>query len=315
MEETQVTETQDTRTNEELDLLADQTDKARNTERPMSTPKEEKDQKAAKDEYEFTHNGKPIKATRDQIIKWAQMGYDRPQFMQKFNQEKAKWEEERGQWEQLKQKYSPYTQIDEWAAKNPTQWQQLQEMWKRGMQNPAALTQSPQTQPQNTQVSSEIQPYLTKIQSLEQQLSQILPAVQQFQDWKTQSTHQQEDQALDQEIKSIREQHPDLDWNTLDENGKSLEVRVLEHAQNNGIAKFQTAFRDLLHEELLNRAQAKAQQSVAKGIQTRTKLGILGESPMPQKGRELNRNKSIRETSYEELENEIREELRRTRAS
>ena len=121
---------------------------------------------------------------------------------------------------------------------------------------------------------------------------------------------QKQDQALDQEVQSIREKHADLDWNTLDENGKHLELRVLEHAQANGISSFKAAFRDLLHDDLISRAASQGKLAIAKGIQNRSKLGVLGESPTPQKGMPTP-NRNMRTTSYEDLEADIREEIRR----
>lgn len=305
----------DERTPEQLDQLADNADVARNSERPMSAKDAEptKESPSPKEDYEFVHNGKPVKGTREQILKWAQMGYDRPQVMNKINEEKKKWDQEKAQFEQLRQKFTPYQQIDEWAVKNPTQWQKIQELYGQAQQNPNAFQQQGnyQGQPsQNGLISPEFQPYISKIQSLEQQLSQIIPHVQQFNEWRTNTTQKEEDTKLETEIQSIRDQHKDLDWASIDENGKSLEMKVLEHAQTTGIPTFRAALRDLLHDDLMNRAQAQAKQSVAKGIQTRTKLGVLGESPTPQKGRESN-IRDIRNTSYEEIERDIREELRR----
>lgn len=297
----------DTRSTDELDAIADQADSPRNSpERPMSK-EPEKGSQGSKEEYEFVHNGKPVKGTRDQIIKWAQMGYDRPQFAQKLNQEKLKWEQEKSQFEQVKQKYTPYQQIDEWASKNPTQWQQLEALWKQGVANPHGFSQQPS---QSAQIPQDLQPYLSKIQSLETQLQQLAPTVQQMVEKEQLFQQKEEDSKLHQEIQSIRESHKDLDWNTIDGNGKSLETRVLEHAQANGISKFGPAFRDLLHDELISRAQAQAKLGVARGIQTRTKLGVLGESPTSQKGMASN-IRDIRNTTYNDIEGEIREELAR----
>lgn len=310
----------DIRSNEELDTLADQASVARNSERPM---KEEPQKEAplTKDDYEFVHNGKSVKASREQILKWAQMGYDRPQFQQKFNQERQKWESDRAQWQQNHQKWAPYQQIDEWAKQNPTQWQQIEQMWKQASQNPQAFQQHAQSQGgqnqnnfQGGQISPELHPYLSKIQTLEQTISQIVPTLQQWEQERVVGKEKEEDQKLDQEVQSIREQHKDLDWGSIDENGKTLEHRVLEHAQETGIPTFRAALRDLLHDDLISRAQAQAKQAVSRGIQQRTKLGVLGESPTPQRGMP-ERNKSIKDTTYEDITQEIFDELRRGKAS
>lgn len=303
----------DERSNDELDSIGEGTGPSRSSERAM-TKEPEKAPQTAKEDYEFTHNGKPIKATRDQILKWAQQGYDYPQKAQKLNLERSKWEQERTQFEQQRQKYSPYQQIDEWASKNPTQWQQLEQMWKQSQTNPQSLNGSQMNFGNQNQISPELQPYISKIQTLEQQLSQIVPLVQQTVEERQTFKQKEQDNELAQDIQSIREKYKDLDWQSLDENGKSLEYRVMEHAEANGISKFAPAFRDLLHDDLISRAQAQAKQSVSKGIQTRTKLGVLGESPTSSRG-SPERTKNIRDTSYEELEQDIKEEIRRGKVS
>jgi len=295
----------DVRTDAELDRLADDSDKATNRERPMSEP-EAKPKASESEEFEFIHGGKPVRGTREQILKWAQQGYDYPQRAQKLNQEKAKWEQEKQKWEQS---WGIYKQIDEYAAKNKEWWDFIQKGW----QNRGAVSQ-PATASQ--EIPGQIpgnDPYAPKFQLLEQKISQLEPLVSQFMEEKKLLHEKAEDEKLDKEIKSIREQHADLDWVSLDENGKSLELRVLEHAQKNGIPTFKAAFRDLLHDELITKAQSMGKLAVAKGIQNRTKLGVLGESPTPTKGVPV-KNRDIRKTSYEELEQDIREELRLMRS-
>lgn len=296
----------DERSNEELDSLADN-DVARNSpERPISeAPAQRESSPAAREDYEFIHNGKPIKATREQILKWAQQGYDYPQKAQKLNQEKTQWDQQRQGWEK---NWGVYKEIDDYAKQNKEWWDNVQQAWQTRGQNSQTQNFNP---PQNSQnIPAEFQPYLSKIQSLEEKLSKLEPTVSEFIQEKQSLRQKESDTKLDQEIQSIREKHKDLDWNSVDENGKSLETRVLEHAQETGIPSFRAALRDLLHDDLMSRAQAQAKQSVAKGIQSRTKLGVLGESPTSQKGRESN-NRNIRNTSYEELEREIRDELKR----
>lgn len=288
----------DERTNDDLDKLADDSDKATNRERPM-TKEAVKPEPKKDDGFEFTHNGKPIKANREQIIKWAQMGYDRPQFAQKLNAEKAKWEQDRQNWEKS---WGPYKQIDEYAKQNQDWWNFILQQWQtRGQGNPQAsapgAAQAHQGQPD---------PFAPKLQALEQKLvSKFEPVLSHFEQMKV----REEDAKLEREIQSLREQHADLDWETRDENGKSLELRILEHAQAQNIPTFRAAMRDLLHDELLSRASNQAKISIAKGIQAKTKLGVLGETSTPTKGMPQ-KNRDMRKTSYEELENDIREELR-----
>lgn len=297
----------DSRSNDDLDALADK------EPRSAESPRELHDKTEAapvKEIYEFVHNGKKIQGTKEQLIQWARQGYDYPQKAQKLNQDRFKYEQDLLKWEADKKKYEPYTKIDQWAAQNPHQWQTLQQHWQQTLQG--GIPQ--QGQPQNFAAQAQFAPYIQKISQLEQQVQQALSMVQPIQSEFEQQKVAREDQALEQEIQSMKGQHKGFDWNGVDENGKTLERRIMEHAQATGIPTFTAAMRDLLHDQLMTQAQAQAQLSVAKGIQNRSKLGILGESSTPRSGQPSKPNKSIRETSYEELMDEVREELRSKRA-
>lgn len=308
------TEKQDTRSESDLDSLADNVGKSPpSQERPM---RDDPNSQKQAETHEIVWNGKKIKASLDELKKWAQMGYDRPQVMQKFNQEKAAWQKKEAEIQQLQQKYQPYTQIDEWALKNPQAWQTLEQMWKQSMQG-GLQQQYQQTQGQPQAPQTAIDPNLQRyLGTLEQKISQFEPVIQQVLDREQTAKQQEEDQVLDQEIKTIKDHYKDFDWQSLDENGKSLELKILEHASNIGTSSFRVAARDLLHDELLSRAQAKAKIDVSQGIQQRTKLGVLGESPTPIKGSfGRNPNKSIKDTSYEEIADEIKEMIRQGKVS
>jgi hypothetical protein len=291
----------DTRTTEDLDKLADSTETSRNGTRGMTqeTAPAKEAAKSKTEEYELEIGGKKVKGTREQVIKWAQMGYDRPQFMQKYNQaqqERAKLKEQE---KTYGQKYSVYQQIDDYAAKNPEWWNYIQQGWQtRGTHQPGATPAATTGAVQDPRVDT-----------LASTLNQVQQFIQQTQQEKQIAFQKEKDQELDSEIKSIRESHKDLDWDSIDENGKSLELRILEHGSTNGIPTFRAAMRDLLHDDLLARASSQAKISVAQGIQQKTKLGVLGTSPTPTKWTPKS-NKPIRQTSYEDLEAEIREELR-----
>lgn len=289
--------TEDTSTDlsdEQIDSLVDRAESSTNREIPMTEAERETPATPApKDDkfIEFMHEGKPVKATVDEVVKWAQMGRNYPQKAQALNQAKAKWEAERADWEQ---KYSPYKQIDEWATQNPDKWTALQNQWK-GINSPQAGT------PTGTQVDP-------KIQALEAKLGQFEQFIQQTAAEKAAIQSSQEDQKLDTDLKSLKDQYKDIDFDTLDEEGKSLEFKVLEHATQNGIQNVKTAFRDFYHDQLLARERTSGQQAVAKGIQKNAKMGILGTSPTPRKGFSAPTN--LKTQSYEDLAREAIEEMR-----
>lgn len=295
------------RSTEELDKLADNTEVSRNAERQMTaTDTPEKEVKATKEEVvEFTHAGKPIKATKEQLMKWAQQGYDYPQKMQKFNQEKAAWEKAKAD---LEKNYTPYKQIDEYAKTNKAWWDYMLKGWEsRNTFTPQASTQSPQTG--QIVIPPEVS---QKIQSLEAKLGETASFIDSVQKEREMQKAKEQDERLDKDIQSIRTELKDLDWESLNDEGKNLETRILEHAQSNGIPTFRAAARDLLFPDLIARASSLGKVAVAKGVQAETKLGILGRSPNSRQVTPQS-NRNMRQTSYEMLEQEIKDELRQGR--
>lgn len=301
--------TEDVRSDEELDKLADN-DVARNSpERPMTEEPEKAakaDAKIKEESYEFTHAGKPIKATREQILKWAQQGYDYPQKMQKINQDKTTWDNQKKEWEK---NWGQYKQIDDYAKTNKDWWDHMLKGWQaRTSFNPAAT--AAQTPPGQAVT---LPPEVTqKLQFLEQKLSETTGFIDSVQKEREETKARVSDEKLDKDIQSIRSELKDLDWETLNEEGKNLETRILEHAQTSGIPTFRAAARDLLFPDLMARATSIGKIAVAKGVQASTKLGILGQSPNSRQVMPSS-NRSMRNTSYEMLEQEAKDELRQGR--
>lgn len=279
---------------EQIDQLVAETEESPNREIPMT--KEEaappqQDQAQTAQEYEFVHNGKTIKAPVDQILKWAQMGYNYPQKAQQLNQQLQQWEQQKQQWES---QWGTYRQVDEWAKQNSDQWAKIQESIRTA-----------QEQPQGVQPND---PYQNKFKQLESKLSKTEQFIESQMLEKQQAQRVQEDQKLTQEIQSSQEQYKDLDWQSPDENGKTLEYRVLDHAYRNGIPSFDAAFKHLMHDQLVQRAQNMGKQTVAKNIQQQTRMGVLGKSPTPSK-QGVSQAKDISQKSYDDLMREALDEL------
>jgi len=240
-------------------------------------------------ELAFTWNGKEIKApfTDPRVKQWAQQGYDYAQRMQGFNKERTEFEENKRQISELEARYKP---VEDYYSKNPDRWDYVNKQYealKNGLD------------PSN--------PISQKIQSLESKLSEYDKFIKESQQEKQSQRRLQEDQSLDQEIKSIRESYKDLDWQSPDGEGKNLEFRVLEHASKIGTDKFRVAFRDLHHDQLIKQAEERAKEVVVKEKQKQTKLGLLGQSSTPKLG--VTDVQDIKNKSYDELIAEGMEEL------
>jgi hypothetical protein len=238
-------------------------------------------------ELEFNWNGKQIKApfTDPRIKQWASQGYDYAQRMAQFNQDRTQWDTTRKDYET---KYKP---INDWAIQNPDKWQSLHQMWEQQQ------AQAQQGQPQPVQLPPEVQ---SEIQAMKQFMEDQQQKEQQIQ-------IQQEDTALNAEVESVRKEYPHIDFNAVDEHGKSLEFRVLEYAQKKGIPTFTDAFLGFHHKELLKQAEERGKSAHANSIQKNAKLGLLNKSSTPT--RELTPVRNLRDKSYNDLADEALSEL------
>ena len=251
--------------------------------------KSETNQPPTQDEYTLNVNGKEVKASRDQVLKWAQMGYGYPQKAQEYNQMKAQveqWATRQQELQELEKKFAPYKEVDEFASKNPDWWTTVQEQYKQKI------------------AQAETNP---EIAALKQELQDLKKFREELTTKEKTQAIEQEDQKLAGEVESIRKSFPNLDFDTPDESGKSLEMKVLEHAVNHDIKSFRIAFRDYYHDHLLSKAREEGKELVSKEVQKRTKLGILGESSKPTKGLKVAEN--VKDKSYEALMREALDEL------
>ena len=234
--------------------------------------------------FKFTARGKEIEADEGQIIKYAQQGYD---YAQSMNQLKLQNDE-------LEKKYGLYKQVDDYATKNPEWWNKVNNSFQS----------KDQPVQQASMLNEKIDP---AIDELKKQVSELSNFQQEILSERKKHQVEQEDKMLIDEIKSIRTNHSNLDWDSVDANGKSLELKVLEHAQQNKISSFKTAFRDFYHDELVKLAEQKGRELVGKDIQKRTKLGLLGETPTPLK--RVQEASNPRRKTYDDLMSEALEEL------
>lgn len=243
-------------------------------------------------EIEFTAAGKQIKApiSDPRIKQWASQGYDYAQKMAEFNKTQQEFQ---AQQQQAKAYFDKYGPVEEFYSKNPDLWNHIVNQWQQSQ------AQQGLGDPNN--------PVMQKLSAYDEKLSQVEKFIQSKQAEEAAFIRQQEDQALDSEIKSIRETYADLDFSSPGADGKSLELKVLEHAHQNGIKSFKSAFRDYMHEELIKREYEKGKESVVKERQKQTKLGLLGKSPAPKNG--LTQATDIKSKSYDQLLREGIEEL------
>lgn len=234
------------------------------------------------DEY-VVEGGKKVKENREMILKRAGMGYHYAQRMHELNQqaEKYKGYDERMSQLQRWQEYNDY------AEKNPEWARHVEEAWN----NRQNMQQSNTEQPQPFQLPPELQKELSELKAFR---DEILTARQQ-------EKFQAEDKQFDDEIKGVAEKHG-VDLSQADEQGRSLEWRVLEHMKAMGLdgskpGHFRTAFRDYYFDNLTERQREQAKEDQAKTLDEHRKVGILGVSRTPKSSKNFNPAKH----SYDEL--------------
>jgi two-component sensor histidine kinase len=232
-------------------------------------------------EFEIEWNGRKIKAPVDKLTKWASQGYDYSQRMEQFRKEQARHNE-------MIQAYDKYKKVDEYVQKDPQWWSFVEEQW-------------------NNRLANE-DPTLRRVQAIvEEKLAPVQSLLQQQEEQAKQAQIQQEDSALTQDIKSIRERYSDLDFDTPDVEGKSLELKILEHATSHKFPTFKSAFLDFYHDQLEKRWEARGREALSKDVEKRQKLGLSATKPTPT--RAPTDNFDVAGKSYNQILQEINERL------
>lgn len=236
--------------------------------------------------WEFDWNGQKVSPDSAEKAKtWLSLGHNYNQRAAELNRERAAWQKER---EELTTKYKGfdrYAEFDQYARQNPQWWQHVEQQWnQRGQQG----------------VDPSLQPLLDRLQKAE-------TFIEQQQRLKAEQTQREQDQALDAEISEIRKQYPNIDLSSVDETGKPLEYRILAHANEHGINSFRAAFRDYLHDRLVEESKAQGLAQQAKDKELAAKKGLLGTTQAPTKG--LKPASNVRGKSYGDLASEALQEF------
>lgn len=238
-------------------------------------------EQAAIDEFALTVGGKEIKAKRDQVLKWAQMGYDAPNRIGELNKKLEAYAQKEAQLKELEEKFGP---VDKYVRENPQFWDLVQNQY--------------QQQLSQVQANPQLNALMQKVGELESYKNEAEQRRQEF-------VRAQEDQAYQSELENLKKMYPKIDLHSPDESGKSLEYKVLEYARDNGIKKLTTAFKDFYFDELVKLKEEEAKEKVVQDKQSKSKLGILGISPTPTK----RVSSDVKGKSYNDLEREALEEL------
>lgn len=260
------------------------------TGQPVAPPKPWWEEKL-KDEVEYSVNGKPIKEPLDMLRKRAGMGYHYAQQMHILNSEKESFAKERERLKALEK----WQQYDEYAKNNPKWAEHVEQAWNQ-RQNLQQLNQEPNPE----------------IESLKRELGDLRKFKDEFVSERDKQRNAFEDKQFNDEISTVAKTYG-VDLSQSDEQGKSLEWRVLEHMKALGLdgtkqGHFSAAFRDYYFDNLVSRQQAVGKEADLKSKVELNKAGIREISRTPKKPYDFKGH--IPNMSWNDLSDAALEELR-----
>lgn len=269
---------------EQADALLD------SIEAPSNEPIQEAQPQPQVEEWDLTVGGKQIKAKREQLIQWAQQGYSAPTKISQLTKEIESWKQKHSQLEPEYKRYKEqFAPIDDYVKQKPEFWDHVLKSWEQREQL----------------FNDQANPLAQEVSALRTQLQDLVQYKNQIEDERKNARITQEDQQYHTVLTEIKKQYPKVDFDTPDEDGKTLEYKVLEHAEKEGIRNFKTAFRDYYHDELTKIAAEQAKENLTKEKVKNTKLGILGVTNAPAK----KTTSDHRGKSYDDLADEALREL------
>jgi len=281
----------------DVDALVDNIEKTGSADGAQEpAPQEAAPQAPVEPEFEFEARGQKIKAkySDPKLKQWAQQGYDYAQRMAEFNKNQSRYQEIEKAHKAYEERYKP---IDDYAKKDPEWWKHVETSWQN--------RESWKQQSANDPVTQAVTALQSRIDQLE---GKVVPTIDEYGKIIQTQKEQRLNEELDNEIKGIQQEYPDIDMSAQDESGKSLEHRVLEFATENGIRNFKQAFKLFNHDALVQKAKETALSETAKATKKNRESGLLGKTPAPaSKG--LSDANSVRSKSYEDLTQEALREL------
>jgi hypothetical protein len=224
-----------------------------------------------KHKLEYTADGgKKINEDLQTILRRASQGYHYAQRLNEVNTREADWKEKLQKAEELNGKWSRF---DEYAQKNPEWYTHWEQAWLNRGQNPNEAQEHAGGIDEsriNALLEERLKPFSQYMTEIEQQ--------------KVAQSRNDEDRALEEQVKSIRTKYSDIDFDATDpESGKSLEYKVLEFGVQNGIKSFDTAFKAFYHDQLVKREVERSKANASTERQENAKAGIIERRSTPSK--------------------------------
>ena len=223
--------------------------------------------KYGKMKVKYQASGREVEEPLETIIKSrAPYGYHAAQRLEEANR---KIQEAEAKFKASQELEGKWKQFDDYARENPQWMDHVNKLWAERDRINANLDP-------NDPLTQKLGMYDSKIGTVESKVDQLLGHFQKQEQAK-------QDQAYMSQVEAVKKSYPGIDFGASDEQGRTLEYRVLEHASKKGItgAGFETAFRDYYHDNLIQMERAKAKEEAVKELQEQRKKGILGKTQAP----------------------------------
>ena len=266
---------------------------------------------AAEKRYELIRKGVKREFTPEEMIPFAQKGWDYEEKMREFHQNRATLlAQERQNWEkqfdatkhpkfqELEKQLSRYREVDDYIKRDPQWWNTVQEAYQQRLQEQGTAT--PTAHPVIDQLQKQVET-LSQFVNSQQERERLEQEKARFVEEAT------KDAELDNQVAEYREKYSHFDWNSRDESGLDLENRILQHAITNKIGSFRAAANDYLHDEHLKRHEVSVKEQTGKEIKKQTKLGLGPVTDKP--SREIKRISNVRSKSYDDITQDALDEL------
>lgn len=231
------------------------------------------------------HKGKEILIDDEQKYDmYAHKGYD---YEQKMHQLKVDRKLKEKEWADRETQFKELEQINNYVKENPAFEQLIQREWAK-IQAGGQIEVAPED----------------RVHVLEARLNQVLDKLEnQGRDLEARRIAEIEAKQ-EMAIDSYKESHSDFDWKKKDENGATLEDRIMQQMIDKGVKDFEIMADYVLKNEQLVRKTLEAKESMAKDIQKANKLGlgkVTRKSQIVVQGSEDIKNKSYDDLVAESL--------------
>lgn len=230
-------------------------------------------------DFVLKYKGKEISLDPDKARSYAQKGYDYETKMRDFKVQKKMYEKEI---EEQKQKYGELAEINEFAKQNPAFEQLIQREWAK-IQSGQQLEVAPED----------------KVTLLESRLNQVLDKLESQEKQLTFRQQAEMEAAQETAIESYKSKYSDFDWESKDENGATLEDRIMQNMIDKGVKNFEIMADHVLKNELLAKQQMEAKRQIGKQIQHSNKHGLGQVTKTSQQ--KAQKAKDVGSKSYDDL--------------